>query len=150
VPNTGLKMKNEDIGAGIKERETLRPVEESSGKEHFVRESITYGVLDPRCFANEGGTPIAEAIFKGGVMFRQADNARVREFGAASGWGQVRGRLIGNDDGHPMIFASGPASIASARSRCCSTIRIGPRTSTPRLRTTRQTTGATPATPGPG
>jgi hypothetical protein len=28
----------------------------------------------------------------------------VREFGAASGWGQVRGRLIGNDDGEPMIF----------------------------------------------
>ena len=61
-------------------------------------------MLDPRCFANEGGTPIAEAIFKGGAMFRQADNARVREFGAASGWGQVRGRLLGNDDGHPMIF----------------------------------------------
>ena len=48
-------------------------------------EAITYGVLDPRCFANEGGTPIAEAIFKGGAMFRQADNARVKEFGAASG-----------------------------------------------------------------
>jgi hypothetical protein len=104
IPNVGLKMKNEDIGAGIKERETLRLKDESSGKEHFVREEITYGVLDPRCFANEGGTPIAEAIFKGGAMFRQADNARVREFGAASGWGQVRGRLIGNDDGHPMIF----------------------------------------------
>jgi hypothetical protein len=104
VPNVGLKMKNEDIGAGIKERETLRLINENSGKESFVREAITYGVLDPRCFANEGGTPIAEAIYTGGAMFRQADNARVREFGAASGWGQVRGRLIGNDDGHPMIF----------------------------------------------
>jgi nitrate reductase beta subunit len=27
-----------------------------------------------------------------------------REFGAASGWGQVRGRLLGNDDDEPMIF----------------------------------------------
>jgi hypothetical protein len=33
-----------------------------------VREQISYGVLDPRCFANEGGTPIAEAIFKGGAF----------------------------------------------------------------------------------
>jgi hypothetical protein len=28
----------------------------------------------------------------------------VKEFGAASGWGQVRCRLIGNDDGDPMVF----------------------------------------------
>jgi hypothetical protein len=103
VPNVGLKMKNEDIGAGIKERETLH-IKEPNGTYRTVREQISYGVLDPRCFANEGGTPIAEAIFKGGAVFRQADNARVREFGAASGWGQVRGRLLGNDDGDPMIF----------------------------------------------
>jgi hypothetical protein len=96
VPNVGLKMKNEDIGAGIKE--TLH-IKEPNGTYRTVREQISYGVLNPRCFANEVGTPIAEAIFKGGATFRQADNARVREFGAASGWGQVRGRLIGNDDG---------------------------------------------------
>jgi hypothetical protein len=65
VPNVGLKMKNEDIGAGIQERETLR-VKEPDGTLRTVREQIVYGVLDPRCFANEGGTPIAEAIFKGG------------------------------------------------------------------------------------
>jgi hypothetical protein len=106
VPNVGLKMKNEDIGAGIKERETRLLKDEETGKIRELREEITYGVLDPRCFANEGGTPIAEAIFKGGAMFRRADNARVREFGAASGWGQVRGRLLGNDDGWPMaLFA---------------------------------------------
>jgi hypothetical protein len=96
VPNVGLKMKNEDICAGIKERET-RFIRDGDGKERIVREDISYGVLDPRCFATE-------AIFKGGAIFRQADNARVREFGAASGWGQVRGRLLGNDDGEPMIF----------------------------------------------
>jgi hypothetical protein len=28
-----------------------------------VREQIICGVLYPRCFANEGGGPIAEAIF---------------------------------------------------------------------------------------
>jgi hypothetical protein len=139
-------MNNEDIGAGIKERETLRILDESSGKEHFVREAITYGVLDPRCFANEGGTPIAEAIFKGGATFRKADNARVREFGAASGWGQVRGRLIGNDDGHPMIFCFSTC-VDSIRTI---TIRTGPRTSTHQPRTTRQMTGATPAIAGRG
>jgi hypothetical protein len=46
VPNVGLKMKNEDIGAGIKERETLL-VRDDNGNERFVREAITYGVLDP-------------------------------------------------------------------------------------------------------
>jgi hypothetical protein len=55
-------------------------------------------------FLHEGGTPIAEVIFKGGAIFRQVDNARVREFGAASECGQVRGRMIGNDDGDPMII----------------------------------------------
>jgi hypothetical protein len=93
----------------IGERET-RVVKDRDGKERVVREDITYGALDPRCFANEGGTPITEAIFKGGGMFRQADNARVREFGATSGWGQVRGRLLGNDDGDPMIAHRGPFS----------------------------------------
>src|SRR5215467_12063383 len=72
-------------------------------KTRELREEISCGVLDPRCFANEGGTAIAEAIFKGGATFRKADNARVREFWAASGWGQV-GRLLGNDNGWPMIF----------------------------------------------
>jgi hypothetical protein len=149
IPNVGLKMKNEDIGAGIKEHET-RLIRDDDGKERFIREAITCGVLDPRCFANEGGTPIAEAIFKGGAMFRQADNARVREFGAASGWGQVRGRLIGNDDGHSMIFCF---------STCVDSIRTIPflqhdparaRTSTHQQRTTLRMTGATPATRGPG
>jgi hypothetical protein len=79
-----LEMKNEHIGAGIKERE-MNLVRDDDGKERLVREDIAYGVLDPRCFANEGGTPIAEAIFKGGATFRQVDNTRVREFRAASG-----------------------------------------------------------------
>jgi hypothetical protein len=46
VANVGLKMKNEDVGAGIEERETIH-VKEPGGTYRTVREQISYGVLDP-------------------------------------------------------------------------------------------------------
>ena len=45
MPNFGLKKKNEDIGAGIKERET-RLVRDDDSKDRFVRDAITYRALD--------------------------------------------------------------------------------------------------------
>lgn len=90
-PNVGLKLKNEAIGAGIKEREA------QDGQ-------ITYGVLDPACFAENGGPSIAEQIRRGGAVdFRPADNTRTAQRGAMGGWAEMRSRLIGDDDGHPMI-----------------------------------------------
>jgi hypothetical protein len=38
-----------------------------------------------------------------GALFRRADNARVSQRGAMGGWDQVRGRLIGDDDGRAML-----------------------------------------------
>ena len=102
TPNAGLKLDNEEIGKGIVARET-RTIDRD-GKPVTLREEIAYGVLDPRCFAHEGGPSIAEAIFKGGAAFRPADNTRVREFGAAAGWGQMRSRMIGNADGQAMLY----------------------------------------------
>lgn len=101
-PDVGLKMKNEAIGAGIVEREI------NDGK-------IDYGVLDTACFAEDGGPSIAEQIRNGMVAeakkrgisapfaFRHADKTRVAGIGSAVGWGAVRSRLIGDDDGNPMM-----------------------------------------------
>lgn len=92
-PNTGLKMKNEAIGQGIKERELL------DGK-------IDYGVMDPACFAEDGGPSIEEQIYagmKGATRFRPADNTRIAQKGAIGGWSAMRSRLDGDGDGNPMI-----------------------------------------------
>jgi hypothetical protein len=93
----GLKLPNATIAAGIKERER--------------NERIAYRVLDPACFATHGGPSIAEDMARAGVHFRPADNTRVAARGGTisgpiSGWAQINSRLVGNADGHPMIFFS--------------------------------------------
>ena len=78
-PNVGLKLHAEEVGKGIPEREK--------------DESITYGVLDPSAFAEDGGPSIAERIGTGTggkIWFRQADNTRVRA---------RRHRRLGSDAG---------------------------------------------------
>ncbi len=96
-PNEGVNLTAEEVAAGIVQRETSEP-NDLEGKT-----AIAYGVLDPRCFANEGGPPIAERMARAGVFFRRADNKRVPKGGAMGGWDQVRARLIG-EDGRPMIY----------------------------------------------
>jgi hypothetical protein len=59
-------------------------------------EKISYGVLDPSAFAEDGGPSLAERISKGSgykVFFRRADNTRVAKHGAMGGWDQLRARL---------------------------------------------------------
>ncbi len=92
-PNQGLKLHAEAVGAGLAEREATDP-------------KITYGVLDPSAFAQDGGPSIAERIYEGSgkrIAFRPADNARVAQRGAMGGWDQMRGRLVGTPEA-PMIF----------------------------------------------
>lgn len=88
-PNVGLKLKNDEVALGIKEREK--------------GETITYRVLDPACFAQNGGPSIAEEYGAKGIHFNKADNTRVSGVGPISGWAQVRSRLIGDGDGNPMM-----------------------------------------------
>jgi hypothetical protein len=95
VPDTGLKMNAEAVGAGVRERDRGDP--------------ITYGVLDPAAFTADGGPSIHERMMQGtngtnGATFRKADNARVAFRGAMGGWDQVRSRLDGDEDGRPMLF----------------------------------------------
>lgn len=88
-PNVGLKLANEAIADGIKQREP--------------GDAIAYRVLDPACFAEHGGPSIAQVFAERGVHFTKADNTRVAGVGAISGWGHVRQRLVGDSDGRPML-----------------------------------------------
>jgi hypothetical protein len=84
-PNEGLRMTAASVGQKIAELE--------------ANETITYGVLDPACFAHNGGPSIYEEIYRGSgakVSFRAADNTRISGKGAMSGWEQMRSRLLGD------------------------------------------------------
>lgn len=92
MPNTGLKLTAEAVGAGLLER--------NRGDE------ITYGVLDPAAFSQDGGPSIAQRIHEGTqqkIIFRRADNARVGVRGHMGGWDQMRARLEGEDQTRPMM-----------------------------------------------
>jgi hypothetical protein len=82
--NVGLRMTGNQVGRGIGERER--------------NESITYGVIDPSAYKQDGGPSIAERMAQEKVVFRRADNQRI------PGWDQVRDRLIGDEDTGPMMY----------------------------------------------
>jgi hypothetical protein len=90
APNEGLKLPAETVAREIKARET--------------GEDVHYGVLDPAAFAVISGPSIAETMGRRGVYFRRADNARLSIPKKMGGWDQLRQRLKGNLDGHPMVF----------------------------------------------
>ena len=89
-PNTGLKLTAEEIGKGIKEREQ--------------GERITYGVLDPAAFAQDGGPSFADRMRPFSVHWQPADNKRVGVRGAMGGWDMMRQRLKGDEDGRAMLY----------------------------------------------
>lgn len=90
-PDVGLKLHAGIVGKGVRLRD--------------AKDIISYGVLDPAAFSQNGGPSIAEMMQAGreGATFTQADNARVTSRGAMGGWDQVRGRLTGDDDGRAML-----------------------------------------------
>jgi hypothetical protein len=89
-PNVGVKLTATEVGHGIVERQPKG-------------EAISYSVLDPSAFAEDGGPSIAEMLSRAGAVFRAADNKRVTQRGAMGGWDQVRGRLKGVD-AKPMLY----------------------------------------------
>ena len=88
--NVGLKLTAEEVGDGIVEREA-------------PGEKPDHSVLDPAAFAHDGGPSIAERIATRKIYFLRADNTRVSQRGAMSGWDSVRSRLKG-EDGKPMVY----------------------------------------------
>lgn len=94
-PGKGLKLANSEIAQGIIDREKGDP-------------KLSYAVLDPSAFAEQGGPSIGEQIntylLKAKLQpFHEADNKRIAQKGAISGWDQMRGRLHGDAEGNPMI-----------------------------------------------
>ena len=90
-PNVGLKMDASRVAQGVAARTPQG-------------EAITYSVMDPACFKFDGGPTIAETFAINGVTCRPADNARIAQRGAIGGWDQVRARLVGDNDGRPMVL----------------------------------------------
>lgn len=111
----GGKLTAEQVGRGIATRE------------RDDRQKLSYGVLDPSAFKEDGGPSIAERIneelFKDKISgFIRADNSRVTrqtgdpdKAGPMGGWDQMRARLVGTakrlDDGginwstgRPMMY----------------------------------------------
>jgi hypothetical protein len=87
-PNQGLRWPASRVGAGIKERETVN--------DNQPRENVSYGVIDPAAYKQDGGPSVAESLARSGAYFRKADNQRI------NGWNQVRERLCGVD-GDPDV-----------------------------------------------
>jgi hypothetical protein len=91
--NVGLKLTAEQVGKGLAEREP-------------EGETIGGGVLDPSAFDEDGGPSLHERIMIGSgnkIIFRRADNKRIPQRGAMGGWDQMRARLVGDDEGRPMV-----------------------------------------------
>lgn len=93
--NVGLKLTATAVGRQIVSRETS-----PAGQ----RERIEYGVLDPSAFNVVSGPSVGEELLMAGAIFRRADNTRIAVGKKMSGWNQVRQRLVGDEDGRPMLF----------------------------------------------
>ena len=87
-PGEGVRLDAEAVARGIVARE--------------AGETIRLAVADPSIFSQNGGPSIAERMRRSGARFRPADNTRVGEAGAMSGWDQVRARITGSEAG-PML-----------------------------------------------
>lgn len=89
-PDVGIKLHARAVGSGVHERD--------------YGDKITYGVLDPAAFGEDGGPSIAEEMMNAGALFRRADNKRIAARGAMGGWDQLRARLVGDEEGRPMLY----------------------------------------------
>lgn len=89
APNQGARLDAERVAHGIIRREQ--------------GETISYGVLDPAAFSEDGGPSIAERMARAGAKFRKADNRRIAKKGAIGGWDTMRARLRGDGE-TPMLY----------------------------------------------
>ena len=83
-PNVGIRLRNEDIAAGIVAR---------TGDER-----MSFTCTDSKPFHDNGGVTIAETFARNGVPVKIAKTKRV------SGWQQVRSRLQGTSMGPLIVF----------------------------------------------
>lgn len=88
-PNTGRKWTAEQVA-----NEVARLTAD---------ERIAYTAADPAMFAHDGGPSLAERFGACGVHLRPADNKRVAQRGALGGWDLMRQRMVGDEEGRPMV-----------------------------------------------
>jgi hypothetical protein len=90
-PNQGLRWPASRVAQNIVKMETI-----ANDNGVSRRERVTYGVIDPSAYKQDGGPSVAESMAVHGVFFRKGDNQRI------NGWNQVRERLCG-EDGDPEV-----------------------------------------------
>ena len=93
IPNAGLRLTAEEVADGIVERE----------RGDAYNNRVISGVADPSIFAENGGPSIADRMAARKCFFRPADNMRIAQKGAISGWDHVRARLKGDGE-QPSLF----------------------------------------------
>ena len=136
APNVGLKLTAEQIADGIASRE--------------VGEKITYGVLDPAAFKEDGGPSWPERMQtrQRNVTFTRANNARVSGVGALDGWDTMRQRIVGTakkrdssevdwSSGRPMLSVFSTCGVLIDRLRRRNTIQRSRKISTQTPKITR-------------
>lgn len=94
APNVGVRMTAAQVATTMLATETETAFQAS--------------VADPSIFATQSGPSVAEQFADAGIAWAPADNTRVAQAGAMSGWQQVRARLRGEGEDGPMLaFAEG-------------------------------------------
>ena len=91
VTKRGLRLPAEALAQGVFRRDPLPNAE------------ISYTVIDPAAFSEDGGPSIAERMGTEGLYCRPADNKRVGQLGMIGGWDQMRARLRGDKKNNVMI-----------------------------------------------
>lgn len=90
TPNIGIKLTAEQLAHGILNRE--------------VYGETPSCFADPSIFSQDGGPSIAERMALCGVSCLPADNQRIAKLGTPGGWDQLRARLVGDEDGRPLLY----------------------------------------------
>jgi len=91
VTNKGLRLPAEALAQGIFARDPI------------PKADISYTVMDPSAFSEDGGPSLSERMGNEGLYARKADNKRCGQLGMIGGWDQMRARLRGRANGEPMI-----------------------------------------------
>lgn len=94
-PNVGMKLQAKQIAEGI------LYLEKGMGIEKIDLSVADTGIFDEagRALGYKGPT-IAEQMAQAGVHFQPADKRRIQ------GWDQLRGRILGDGDGNPMLVVT--------------------------------------------
>lgn len=90
-PNVGIRLPANTLARGILKRDPV------------PFEKFSYTVVDPSAFREDGGPSVGERMGREGLICRPADNKRLGHLGAFGGWDVMRQRLVGTQEGAPMI-----------------------------------------------